>query len=119
MRMRILGSVPHTNGSGMWMRIFCNRCLSPFNTFIRKGKEPEPDPHSDPYLGLTEPDADPRDLKASGSGILSLSMCSGAAVPETAERGDEHGEGGGERGRGAHRVGATGKKDDQIGIDNL
>jgi hypothetical protein len=46
-------------------------------------------------------------------------MCPGAAVPEAAERGDEHGEGGGERGHGAHRVGAAGKKDDQIGIDNL
>ncbi len=46
-------------------------------------------------------------------------MCPGAAIPEAAERGDKHGEGGGERGRGAHRVRATGKKDDQIGIDNL
>jgi hypothetical protein len=46
-------------------------------------------------------------------------LCSGATVPEAAERGDAHGERGGERGRGAHRVRATGKKDDQIGIDNL
>jgi hypothetical protein len=35
-------------------------------------------------------------------------MCSGAAIPEAAERCDEHGERGGERGRGARRVGATG-----------
>jgi hypothetical protein len=34
--------------------------------------------------------------------------CSGAAIPEAAKRGDKHGEGGGERGRGARRVGATG-----------
>jgi hypothetical protein len=90
------------------MRIFCNHCLSPLSTFIRKGKDLLPDPHPDPG-----------GLKASGSGTLSLFLYSGAAVPKAAERGDKHGEGGGERGRGAHRVRATGKKDDQIGIDNL
>ncbi len=64
-RMRILGSVPLTNGSGCGSVrkssvtfdfcikiLFCNDYLFQ-SAFMRKGKDP------DPYLQLTDPDADP------------------------------------------------------------
>jgi hypothetical protein len=89
MRIWILGSVPQPNGSGIWMRIFLQPLFESAQHFYQKRKDPE-------------------GPKTSGFGTLSLSMCPGAVVPEAAKRGDKHGEGGGERGRGARRVGATG-----------
>jgi hypothetical protein len=41
-RLRILGSIPLTNGSGKFSIkiLFCNHYFSPLNTFMRKGKDP-------------------------------------------------------------------------------
>jgi hypothetical protein len=43
--------------------IFLNFTLQPLfqstQHFMRKGKDPEPERESDPYLSLTDPDADP------------------------------------------------------------
>ncbi len=45
--------------------LFSNHYFSPLNTFRRKGKDPYP--LSDPYLWLTDPDADPGGSKTNGS----------------------------------------------------
>jgi hypothetical protein len=39
--------------------LFCNHYFSPLNTFMRKGKDPDPDP----YWGQTGTDADPEGPK--------------------------------------------------------
>ncbi len=56
--------------------LFCNQYFSPLNTFMRMGKDPEPnpvpDPHPDPYLWLTDPNADlgcPKTYGSYGSGF--------------------------------------------------
>ncbi len=46
--------------------LFCRHYFSPLNTFMRKGKDP--DPVSDPYLWLMDPDTDPGGPKTCGSG---------------------------------------------------
>jgi hypothetical protein len=45
--------------------LFCRHYFSPLNTFMRKGKDPDPDPH----LWLMDPD--PGGPKACGSGFRS------------------------------------------------
>ncbi len=44
-----------------WVKIlFCKHYFSPLNTFMSKGKDPDPeqDPELDPYLWLMDPDPD-------------------------------------------------------------
>jgi hypothetical protein len=36
--------------------LFCRHNFSPLNTFMRKGKDPEPDPNTDQDLCLMDPD---------------------------------------------------------------
>ncbi len=38
---------------------FCKNYFIPLNIFMRKGKDPKPDPQLDPYLLLLDPDPDP------------------------------------------------------------
>ncbi len=45
--------------------LFCRHYYSPLNTFMRKGKDPEPE--RDPYICLMDPDPDPGGPKTCGS----------------------------------------------------
>ena len=46
--------------------LICKHYFSPLNTFVRKGKDLEPDPDPDPYLGLMDPDPNPGGPKHAG-----------------------------------------------------
>ncbi len=48
--------------------LFCKHYFSPLDTFMRKGKDPEPDP--DPYFGLMDPDQGGPKTCGSGSATL-------------------------------------------------
>ncbi len=51
--------------------LFCRHCFSSLNTFMRKGKDPKPDP--DPYLWLMDTDPDgPKTCGSCGSGSPTL-----------------------------------------------
>jgi hypothetical protein len=49
--------------------LFCKHYFSPLNTFMRKGKDPDPDP----YLWLMDSNPDPGGPKTSGSPTLEFS----------------------------------------------